>query len=173
MAHTDNTDANEILLTGLRNAHAMEKQALSIIDPQLKRIESYPDVLQRLQQHRSETEHQIERLEGILDQLGDSPSVVKDTVLSMMGGLASLGHAPAGDEILKQSFANFAFENYEIAAYNSLIQLAEASGQTEIVAPLRENLEEEERMAKWLEQHLPDVTQQYVVLRRSGEKAKH
>ena len=31
-----------------------------------------------------------------------------------------MGHTLAGDEILKNSFANFAFENFEIAAYKSL-----------------------------------------------------
>ncbi|MDV3249894.1 ferritin-like domain-containing protein [Devosia sp. BK] len=34
----------EIYLTGLRNAHAMEHQALAIMRPQVERIEHYPDV---------------------------------------------------------------------------------------------------------------------------------
>ncbi len=173
MAQLDGGEARDIFLTGLRNAHAMEKQALSIMEPQIKRIEHYPEVLARLQQHRSETESQIERLESVLERMGESPSALKDAALSMMGGLASLGHAPAGDEILKQSFANFAFENYEIAAYNSLIQLAEAAGETEAVEPLQQNLEEEMAMADWLEDHLPDVTERFVSLREAGEEAKH
>lgn len=84
-----------------------------------------------------------------------------------------MGHAPAPDEILKNSFANFAFENYEIAAYNSLIVLAEAAGESAVVAPLQKNLEEEQNMAAWLESNLAGVTEQYVSLRESGEKAKH
>lgn len=35
--------------------------------------------------------------------------------MSMVGSMAAMGHSVAGDEILKNSFANFAFENYEIA----------------------------------------------------------
>lgn len=34
----------------------------------------------------------------------------------------------AGYEILKNSFANFAFENFEVAAYKSLLTVAEAGG---------------------------------------------
>lgn len=34
-------ETREIFVTGLRNAHAMENQALSIMKPQLERIESY------------------------------------------------------------------------------------------------------------------------------------
>lgn len=37
-----------IFVTGLKNAHAMENQALSIIKPQLKRIENYPDIAAKL-----------------------------------------------------------------------------------------------------------------------------
>src|SRR5688572_18769351 len=53
------TDSTEIFVTGLRNAHAMEHQALSIMKPQVSRIENYPEVAQRLQQHITETEGQI------------------------------------------------------------------------------------------------------------------
>jgi ferritin-like metal-binding protein YciE len=68
--------------------------------------------------------------------------------------------------------ANFAFENYEIAAYNSLIVLAEFAGETTAVDALQQNLTEEQNMAAWLESNLAAVTEQYVALREAGEKAK-
>ncbi len=173
MAQAIGTEARDVFITGLKNAHAMEKQALSIMGPQIERIENYPDVLQRMQQHKLETEGQVQRLEAVLDRLGESASGIKDAVMSAVGGMATLGHATAGDEILKNSFANFAFENYEIAAYNSLIALAEEAGEMDAIEPPRQNLEEEEQMADWLETHIPDVTHQYVALRESGEQAKH
>jgi len=37
-----------IFVTGLKNAHAMENQALSIMKPQVSRIENYPEVAARL-----------------------------------------------------------------------------------------------------------------------------
>lgn len=168
-----NGAALDVFVTGLKNAHAMEKQALSIMEPQIDRIEHYPQLASRLKQHRAETQRQLKRLEGVLDTMGENPSMLKDTMLSMMGGMASVGHAPAGDEILKQSFADFAFENYEIAAYRSLIQMAEQAGQHDAIGPLRQNLEEEEEMADWLEANLPEVTREYVARREQGLEAKH
>lgn len=44
--------------------------------------------------------------------------------------MAALGHVTAGDEVLKNRFANLAFENYEIGAYISLITAARASGES-------------------------------------------
>jgi ferritin-like metal-binding protein YciE len=67
MAETSET--RSIFITGLRNAHAMENQALSIIKPQVSRIENYPEVARRLEQHIRETEGQVVRLEEILNGL--------------------------------------------------------------------------------------------------------
>ena len=75
------TDVREIFVTGLRNAHAMENQALSIMKPQISRIENYPEVKPRLELHYRETEGQSARLEEILNGLSESASTIKDTAL--------------------------------------------------------------------------------------------
>lgn len=166
------TETRDIFLTGLRNAHAMENQALAIMKPQVSRIENYPEVARKLEQHIAETEGQIERLERVLDAHGENKSALKDMALSFGGTMAAMGHTVAPDEIVKNSFANFAFENYEIAAYKSLLALAEAAGDTEAVGLLQSNLEEEEEMARWLDQNIEAVTLQYAALREQGETAK-
>lgn len=43
----------------LRDAHAMEKQAESMLESMASRIENYPDIKARIEQHISETKHQI------------------------------------------------------------------------------------------------------------------
>jgi ferritin-like metal-binding protein YciE len=165
-------DSNDTFVTGLRNAHAMEHQALSIMKPQVSRIENYPEVARRLQQHITETEGQIQRLERALDHLGENRSMLKDAALSLGGTMAAIGHSVAPDEIVKNSFANFAFENYEIAAYKSLLALASQTGNGAVSDLLAQNLDEEVAMAEWIEQNIESVTLQYASLRESGESAK-
>lgn len=164
--------ARSIFILGLKNAHAMEKQALSIMQPQLNRLEHYPDLSQRLESHISETEAQIERLDEVLRSQGESSSAIKDTFLSAVGSMAAIGHVAAGDEVLKNSFANLAFENYEIAAYVSLVTVARACGESQAAALLEQSLNEERRMAEWVEEHIPSVTQTFISLRGSSETAK-
>jgi len=164
--------SRELFVTGLRNAHAMENEALSIMKPQLKRIEKYPEVAERLDRHIRETEGQIQRLREILEGLNEGSSSLKDTALSVMGTMAAAGHALAGDEILKNSFANFAFENYEIAAYNALLVVAEAAGAQNALGLLRQNLQEEQAMAEWLESNLAATTRRFIELSTAGEDAK-
>jgi ferritin-like metal-binding protein YciE len=164
--------ARELFITGLRNAHAMENQALAIMKPQVERIKHYPAVASRLRSHIEETEGQIHRLKSSLEQLGEDHSSFKDMAMSMVGGMAAIGHSMAGDEILKNSIANFAFENYEIAAYKSLIALGEAAGCQQVLSGLQQNLSEEEAMARWLDENLKTVTLQYASLEEAGANAK-
>ena len=166
------TTANDLFITGLKNAHAMENQALSIMKPQASRIENYPDVEAQLQKHIAETEGQIVRLDAILESLGEDKSSLKDMALSLAGTFAAVGHTVAPDEILKNSMANFAFENFEIAAYKSLIALAEASGNDAAVDDLEASLNEELDMAEWLDANIEAVTLQFAAFKEAGETAK-
>jgi ferritin-like metal-binding protein YciE len=161
----------DVFVVGLRNAHALENQALSIMEPQVSRLKNYPMVEQRLREHIEETKGQQKRLEEILSSLNESHSSLKDMGASFMGSMAAMGHSVAGDEILKNSFANFAFENFEIASYKSLITMAEASGQQAAIRPLTANLQEEERMAQWLQDNLREVTLTYLSREERGVKA--
>jgi ferritin-like metal-binding protein YciE len=168
----DTSAIREIFVTGLKNAHAMENQALSIMKPQVSRIENYPEVAARLEQHVRETEGQMTRIDDLLQQLDESHSSIKDMALSFTGGMAAMGHTVAGDEILKDSFANYAFEHFEIASYKSLLTLAELGGFSFATSALQTNLKEEEQMAQWIDENLRTVTLRFASLREAGETAK-
>jgi ferritin-like metal-binding protein YciE len=156
--------AKELLITGLRNAHAMENQAQEMLERQIDRTKDYPDVKKRLQDHLRETLQQKKRLEEALKKVDASPSAVKDAVLGFGANVMAMSHAVANDEILKNSFGNAALENYEIAAYKSLIALCEVAGVRGFVTELRHSLAEEERMAKWVYDNVESVTQQFAAL---------
>lgn len=164
--------AHDVFIVGLRNAHAMEKQALSIMQPQVSRLTHYPDLSQRLKTHISETEEQIGRLDIILERLGESSSAIKDMMTSVSGSMAAMGHAAASDEVLKNTMANLAFENFEVAAYLSLLTSARLAGDTESIPALEQSLAEERRMADWVEENVTSVTETFISLKASGETAK-
>ena len=164
--------ANDLFITGLRNARALENEALALMQRQIDRVENYPQVLARLKEHHAETEGQIQRIDAIFTALDESPSTLKDAAMSLMGNLAALGHTVAGDEILKNSFANFAFENFEIASYKSLITVAETAGLSAHVPALRQTLAEEQAMAKWLDDNISSVTAQFIEREARGQTAK-
>ena len=162
-----------LFVTGLQNVHAVEQQALSLIDRQLDRLVHYPEISERLRAHRIETEGQIRRLDDILASLGEQPSSLKDMALSFIGNLAAMGNVMAADEVLKNQFVNAAFENFEVASYTSLVALAEAAELPTAAELLRETLEEEIAMAAWVQESLGPLTLKYVGLRAEGGRASH
>ena len=158
-------------ITGLVNAHALENQAVSILSRQIERLESYPEMSEQIRLHIDESKAQAQRLEEILQSLGTSSSTLKDLVTSFAGNMAAIAHVPMQDEVMKNTFANFAFEHFEIAAYRSLLTMAELAGDNSSPKLLQQSLNEEIRMAKWIEDNLDATTRKYVQLTAAGEKA--
>ena len=162
---------HEIYHTGLRNLHALEQTAVELTERQVERLENYPEMKAKLSQHLRESKEQAARLESILQRHGTSSSSVKGAVASMMGNVAAALHAPASDEILKNTIANFAFEHHEIAAYTSLIAMAELVGDPAAIPLLRSSLAEEQAMAEFVEQAIVPTPQKYMSLAQAGQTA--
>lgn len=158
----------------LRDAHAMEKQAESMLESMSSRIDNYPALRTRIEQHLTETRHQITVLEGILDRNNISRSVIKDSMSKMVAFGQSVGGMFPSDEIVKGAISGYVFENFEIACYTSLVAAAKQAGDTASVPALENILAEEQRMADWLLEHLPDTTEQFLLRANApGVKAKN
>ncbi|MCJ2118904.1 ferritin-like domain-containing protein [Methylobacterium sp. J-001] len=164
-------DARSIYVTALKNTHAVEMQALQIMERQVERLEHYPETEQALRRHIDETHGQRQRLEEALQSLGDGPSALKEGFLGFVGNMMALGHTPAQDEILKNTYANHAFENFEIAAYESLLTIADAAGQQGHRTAFQQSLKEEQGMAEAVRALIKPTTERYLALTAAGEKA--
>lgn len=100
----------------LRDAHAMEKQAESMLESMAGRIDNYPDLRSRIEQHISETKHQITILEEILDRNNISRSVIKDSMSKMAALGQSIGGIFPSDEIVKGSISGYVLNNSKLPA---------------------------------------------------------
>ena len=165
------SSAQDIYITGLKNAHALETQAVQLLERQIERIENYPEMAARMKSHVEESRTQAQRLEQMLERHGTSQSALKDFGTGLMGNLAAMAHAPMQDEILKNTFANYAFEHFEIASYRALMEMAQAAGDQEGLGLLQQSLQEEVQMAEFVGQNLPQTVQRYIQLETSGQKS--
>jgi len=171
MSGTMTDTAKDLYITGLRNQHAVENQAIELLERQVGRLENYPEMEERMRRHIEESREQARRLEDLLGQHGTTNSTLKDTVMSVVGNLAALGHSPASDEVVKNTFANFAFEHYEIASYMSLLTLADLSGHAAGRSALETSLREEKDMAAWIADHIEATTRKFTERSAAGQTA--
>lgn len=152
-----------------RDAHAMEQQAEKMLKAQAGRLESYPELRRRIEEHLRETQHQSERLEHCMALMNIDTSILKDIGAKASAFGQAISGVMASDEVLKGSIACYAFENFEIANYKVLIKAAQVLKQEEVARICTEILQEEQAMADWLSQHLEDTTQRFLERSESDE----
>jgi ferritin-like metal-binding protein YciE len=166
------TTARENLSNWLRDAHAMEGQAIQLLESQINRLEGYPEALPRLRSHLDETRQQQSQIEQCLHRLGTDTSTLKDSAMKFTAGMQGMLHAMAGDEVLKHALGSHAFEQFEAGCYESLMVAAETAGEPEIARTCQRIMEQELDMAAWVWENIPGLTQKYLQRSESGESAK-
>ena len=150
----------DTLIAWLNDAHAMETQLIPVLRNHADDARDIPALKQRFEQHISETERHAERVRQAIERLGTSPSTIKSTLGSLMGTVQGMSTGIFSDELVKDALADYAAEQFEVAAYKALIAGAEEIGEPEVARLCRENLREDEDMARFLDQQLPTVVHQ-------------
>ena len=156
--------AHELLVMALKNTHAMTAESHKVIEAQLQRFNSYPDVSAELQKRAQTLSAQRSRLETVLNGLSEKTSGFKELVTSLVGTAAMVGHGATGDEVLKDLFVDIAFAGMATACYDSLFAIAHAAGEPEVSRALQPSRDEEKQAYDWLTSHVEAVTTRYVSL---------
>jgi ferritin-like metal-binding protein YciE len=135
----------DLMLDELKDIYNAEKQLLDAI-PRMAKGATSPSLERALTEHLGETERQVNRLERVFEALGKRAAGKK---CKGMEGLVAEGAEildQDGDGAVKDAgiiAAAQKVEHYEISAYGTAITHAELLGQSDIVALLKESLEEE------------------------------
>lgn len=162
------------LVQWLRDAHAVEKQAESLLESKLDRIEHFPELAQRIAQHLEETRSQWVRLEACLRRYDESPSTLKDLASKFSALIHSIGTAGMSDEIVKAVGLLYAFKHMEVASYGNLVLAARAVGDAETEQVCLSILDEEIAMATWLANNQKMITDRFLALDvAEGIDARH
>lgn len=81
---SDTSKSAEHLLAWLRDAHAREEQAETILTSLAGQIETNPEVKQRIERHIGEPREQQRLVRGCIERLGVDTSIFKDLTGKMM-----------------------------------------------------------------------------------------
>jgi len=72
------TGSADHLMDWLRDAHAAEQQAETMLSGMASRIEHYPDLKARIERHLEETRRQATLVRQCIERRGGSTSTLKD-----------------------------------------------------------------------------------------------
>lgn len=156
------SDFREHFIDWLRDAHAMEEQAETMLNGMKDRVDDYPQLQTRIIQHLEETRQQQVQLKACIKRVDASTSGIKD----LAGKAVALGQTLSGmfveDEIVKGVISAYVFEHMEIASYKTLIAAAGRVGDAETQHVLEGILQQEQAMADWLMENMPALTLAYL-----------
>jgi ferritin-like metal-binding protein YciE len=152
----------ERLITWLNDAYAMELAQIPVLENHAKDAKDLPWVRSKHLEHLEQTRRHAEMVKGCIQRLDGSPSAGKAAVGRLTGAMNSVVSEPFDDEVVKNFLSDHAAENLEIASYRAIIALARELGDRETMLLCEEILWEEEAMAAWLKEHLPQAVRQTV-----------
>jgi ferritin-like metal-binding protein YciE len=149
--------AKEMLLSWLKDAHAMEEGLIPNLEKHAKDAKEYPQIQARIQQHIGETRRHADLVRGCIERLGSDTSKTKELLGKLQGTMGGVGTAVFGDELVKDLLADYSAEHVEIASYEALIAAARDLGDETTATTCEQILRDEEAMARDIEANLPTV----------------
>lgn len=156
------TTARERVIQWLRDAHAAEEQAETLLRRTAQQTKGHADFREGLEQHGKLSGDQAARLKACLESLNEGPSALKMITGQITAFAQTMSGYLVGDEPVKAVLATSTFAQMEVSSYRILTTAATAAGMSEVASLCQSLLSEEERFADWLEQQTETVTRTYL-----------
>lgn len=147
-------DLSQLLEHELGDMLFAEKTVLKSLKKMTREV-SDPEMRRRMEAHQGETEEQIRNIERAFESMGKRPKAQKcPGILGIVEEHDEFKSEEEPSKTILEAFdlgSGLRVEHYEIAAYRSAIALAKALGQREVVTLLKQNLDQEVAMARFIE----------------------
>lgn len=121
-----------------------------------------PEIADKLQDHLKHSSFQAEALEKLIQQNGGSISPILKGTATAVGALDGAVDTLADDAVLRNLLEDYSAEYLEIGYLRLLIAASTEYGEQEILNVCQDILREDEEMANWLEERIPDTVRSYL-----------
>jgi len=157
----ENSQLEKLFIDSLKDIYWAEKQLTKTL-PKMKKAATTDELKSAIEEHLTQTEGHVKRLERVFDMCGKKVQAKK---CDAMEGLIK-----EGDSIVEETqdgsmtrdagiiMAAQKVEHYEIATYGSLVQIAKTLGMNDAAEVLHQTLDEE----KQADEKLTEVAEWHV-----------
>lgn len=157
------TDKDRYILH-LNQALAMEAALVDHLDKEATAV-PFPDLQQRLRQHRDETIQHRDRVRAVITELGGTPTPTKATIQppvtpGLMGKVMTALESEKEDRLLMDVVADYAVEHFEDGLYAALGEIARNLGYAAHVEEFEAIRKQERAMAEYLAARMPEQVRQ-------------
>jgi ferritin-like metal-binding protein YciE len=153
---------NELLISLLSDAYATEMKVIHTLEQHAVALDRYPDLREAIEKHLQQSRSHASMLERCVKRLNGEISALKVAVGEAHAFLLKAEGSAATDSLLHNLMNDYSAEHFEMAVYNVLIAVAQELGDSETADICRQILAEEVEMARFLNDVLPSITQDFV-----------
>jgi ferritin-like metal-binding protein YciE len=146
------TDIESQLVMHLDEAHALEQTVLRMLDGLIRGADD-PEIIDRLEHHRLETQQHETLMRGRLEAHGATPSMVRQAAGIVEAFLKMPLDLVRGESTGRSARDAYTTEHLEIASYELLRRVADRAGDEETARACRDILEQERAMATFIEEN--------------------
>lgn len=145
-ASKGNGQLEEFFMDALKDIYWAEKNLVKAL-PKMSKAATTDELSQAVDEHLSQTEEHVKRLEQVFEMLGKKPQAQKCEAMEGLLKEAETIVEETNEGSMTRDvgiiMAAQKVEHYEIATYGSLVQLASIMGHDDVADILRQTLEEE------------------------------
>ncbi|MGZ4813992.1 MAG: DUF892 family protein [Terriglobales bacterium] len=164
---------HELFLHELSDMLDAEQKLVEALGKQAEES-SRPDLQKAFEAHRQQTEKQVQRLEQVFETVEEEP---EDAECKGIAGILSehdefVEEEDPSEDLIDVFNAGAAckVEHYEIAAYTSLINMAQQMGHNKAIKLLNQNLKEEQQTLKKMEGFVKKLKPEHMMAEEEGEE---
>lgn len=145
-------DIQTQLVKHIDEAHALEQTVLRMLDGLIQSADD-PEIIDRLEHHKLETQQHESLMRGRLEAHGASPSMVRQAAGMFEAFLKMPLDLVRGESTGRSARDAYTTEHLEIAGYELLRRVAERAGDEETARACLDILEQERAMATYIEEN--------------------
>jgi len=155
------TDQRELFVHKLGVVLKSERQIEKVL-PKLQKEAQSPQLQQLFEHHLQETKEHIANVEQAFEVIGEKPREHPSRITEGLEKEHRELRDEVGEELIDMVVAGAAAatEHHEIASYETLITMAEALGETEVVHLLEQNFDQERHTLEEVKRASQQLVQQ-------------
>jgi ferritin-like metal-binding protein YciE len=164
---------HELFVHGLNDMMDAEHQLVEALE-ELASDSSNPQLKKAFDQHRAETEGQVERLEQCFELLGEEQEETEcHGIRGIVAEKKSFSEEDPSEDLVDVFNVGAAIksETYEICEYESLIDMAREMKHTKVAQLLSQNLKEEQATLKKMESFHKKIKPEQMMSEEEEEQA--
>jgi ferritin-like metal-binding protein YciE len=145
------------VLDWLNDAYVMETGMVEVLEQRIRSAREFPAIRKMFESHLRQTRQHAKLVAQCIERLGGAPAASASSSGSLFASVTAPSGRTRRDEVVRNCLVDYAAEQFEVVAYQALIEAASQVGDVQTVRVCEQIMREDQAMADHIVRSLPIV----------------